>query len=42
MGKLSMRSMLIPLASNDLFERPAIVTRFWFFVNRNGKRGVVG
>jgi len=23
-GKLSLRSMLIPLASNDLFERPAL------------------
>jgi hypothetical protein len=32
--KLSITSPLNPLASNDLFERPQIVTRYWFPVNR--------
>jgi hypothetical protein len=32
--KLSMRSPLNALRSNDLFERRWIVTRFWFLVNK--------
>src|SRR5207245_11176302 len=30
-----LRNTLPPLASNELFERPLIVTRYWFPVNRN-------
>ena len=35
-----MRSSLIPLAPNELFERALIVTRNWFGVKRN-ERGFV-